>query len=44
MEVQGGAKQYIKYHANGKLYTIDELIDEGLIEDVTDLVKEGLIK
>ncbi|EPY2303453.1 TNT domain-containing protein [Clostridium sporogenes] len=40
----GGAKQYIKYNANGKLYTIDELIDEGLIEDVTDLVKEGLIK
>lgn len=41
---RGGAKQYIKYHANGKLYTIDELIDEGLIEDVTELVKEGLIK
>ncbi|ABR34789.1 hypothetical protein B0H69_005206 [Clostridium beijerinckii] len=41
---RGGARQFIKYHENGKLYSIDELIDEGYLEDVTDLVKEGLIK
>ena len=40
----GGDTQYIKYHSNGKLYIVNELVDEGLLEDITDLVKKGLIK
>jgi len=40
----GGATQYIKYHPNGEKYTVQELIDDGLLDDITDLVKEGFIK
>ncbi|URZ18357.1 TNT domain-containing protein [Clostridium felsineum] len=40
----GGAKQYIKYNEDGKIYTINELMDKGLIEDITDMVKKGLEK
>jgi predicted ribonuclease toxin of YeeF-YezG toxin-antitoxin module len=31
----GGGTQFLKYHDNGKMYTMDELIDEGLIIEVS---------
>ncbi|QGZ28302.1 glycohydrolase toxin TNT-related protein [Streptococcus ruminicola] len=37
----GGAKQFVKFKPNGDKYTIKELLDEGILEDVTDLVKQG---
>jgi predicted ribonuclease toxin of YeeF-YezG toxin-antitoxin module len=39
----GGATQYLKYHSNGELYTVQELIHDGLLDDITDLVEKGLI-
>ncbi|GAA0086270.1 hypothetical protein UT300007_27090 [Clostridium sp. CTA-7] len=39
----GGATQYLKYHSNGELYTVEELLHDGFLEDITDLVKKGLI-
>ena len=38
----GGATQYLKYHSNGDLYTVEELLHDGLLEDITDLVEKGL--
>jgi hypothetical protein len=38
----GGGTQFVKYHDNGKMYTIQELIDEDYIELVS--VKKGGIK
>ncbi|MBB6716841.1 TNT domain-containing protein, partial [Clostridium gasigenes] len=40
----GGATQYIKYHSNGDLYTVKELIENEFLDDITDLVEKGLIK
>ena len=39
----GGAIQYLKYHLNGKLYTVEELLHDGLLDDITDLVEKWLI-
>ena len=39
----GGATQYLKYNTNGDIYTVEELLKEGLLDDITDLVEEGLI-
>ena len=38
---KGGAKQFVKFKPNGDKYTIKELLDEGILEDITDLVKQG---
>jgi predicted ribonuclease toxin of YeeF-YezG toxin-antitoxin module len=38
----GGGTQYIKYHENGEMYTMDELIDEGFI--IQDSVRKGGIE
>jgi len=40
----GGETQYIRYHLNGGLYTVKGLLEEGSLEDITDLVEKGLIK
>jgi len=37
----GGADQFVKYKPDGSRYSIDELIDLGLLEDITDKVKSG---
>ncbi|MBE6050034.1 MAG: DUF4237 domain-containing protein [Clostridium sp.] len=39
-----GAEQFVKYKSNGGKYTIKELEDEGILEDITDLVESGEIK
>jgi len=38
----GGGTQYIKYHENGEAYSINELIDEGYIREVS--VRKGGLK
>lgn len=40
----GGAEQFVKYKPDGTKYTIKELEDAGILEDITDLVKKGEIK
>jgi hypothetical protein len=40
----GGAEQFVKYKPDGGKYTIKELEDAGILEDITDLVKKGEIK
>lgn len=40
----GGAEQFVKYKPDGSKYTIKELEDAGILEDITDLVKKGEIK
>ena len=37
----GGGEQFVKYKADGSKYSIQELLDEGLLEDITDKVKKG---
>lgn len=41
---EGGGTQFIKYKPDGNKYTIRELEDAGIIEDITDLVEKGVIK
>ena len=41
---EGGGTQFVKYKPDGTKYTIRELEDAGLIEDITDLVEEGVIR
>ena len=41
---KGGAEQFVKYKTDGTRYSIQELLDKGLIEDITDLVKKGEVK
>ena len=41
---EGGGTQVVKYKPDGTKYTIRELEDAGLIEDITDLVEEGVIR
>lgn len=40
---EGGAKQYVVYKPDGSKYTIKELEEAGIIEDVTELVNKGEI-
>lgn len=40
----GGAEQFVKYKSDGTKYTIKELVDEGILDDITDLVESGEIK
>jgi len=40
----GGGVQYIKYKTDGTRYTIQELLNLGFLEDITEKVKEGVIK
>ena len=40
----GGAEQFVKYKLDGTKYTIKELLDIGILDDVTDLVERGEIK
>ena len=40
----GGAEQFVKYKPDGTKYTIKELEDAGILEDITDLVKGGEVK
>ena len=40
----GGAEQFVKYKPDGSKYTIKELEDAGILEDITDLVEKGEIK
>ena len=39
----GGAEQFVKYKPDGSKYTIKELEDLGILEDITDLVEKGEI-
>ncbi|GKX28615.1 hypothetical protein SH1V18_10950 [Vallitalea longa] len=39
----GGADQFVKYKPDGTKYTIKELEDAGILEDITDLVERGEI-
>ena len=39
----GGAEQFVKYKSDGSKYTIKELEDLGILEDITDLVEKGEI-
>ena len=41
---EGGAEQFVKYKPDGSKYTIKELEDMGILEDITDLVEKGEIK
>ena len=40
---EGGAQQYVVYKPDGSKYTIKELEETGIIEDVTELVNKGEI-
>lgn len=40
---EGGAQQYVVYKPDGSKYTIKELEEAGIIEDVTELVNKGEI-
>lgn len=40
----GGAEQFVKYMPDGNKYSIHDLLDKDLLEDITDLVKRGDIK
>lgn len=40
----GGAEQFVKYKSDGSKYTVKELEDAGILEDITDLVEKGEIK
>ena len=40
----GGAEQFVKYKEDGSKYTIDELIKENKLEDITESVKDGRIE
>ncbi len=39
----GGGEQFVKYRPDGSKYTVKDLIDEGILEDITDEVEKGLI-
>jgi len=39
----GDAEQFVKYKPDGTKYTIKELEDMGILDDVTDFVKKGEI-
>ena len=39
----GGAEQFVKYKANGKMFSIEEMENEGFLIDITELVKKGEI-
>lgn len=41
---ESGAEQFVKYKPDGSKYTIKELEDMGILEDITDLVEKGEIK
>lgn len=40
----GGAMQFVKYKPDGNKFTIQEMLNMGLIEDVTEKVKKGVVK
>ena len=40
---EGGAQQYVVYKPDGSKYTIKELEEADIIEDVTELVNKGEI-
>ena len=40
----GVAEQFIKYKSDGRKYTVKELVDEGILDDITYLVESGEIK
>ena len=40
----GGAEQFVKYKSDGSKYTVKELEDIGILEDITDLVEKGKMK
>ena len=42
----GGAEQFVKYKPDSKKvkYTVQELENAGILEDITDLVEEGVIR
>lgn len=41
---EGGGEQFVKYKPDGSKYTIKELEDAGMLEDITDLVKRGEVR
>ena len=40
----GGAEQFVKYKPDGSKYTINEMLNDGILEDITDLVENGDVK
>lgn len=40
---EGGAEQFVKYKADGNKFKIEELIKEGFLIDITELVRKGEI-
>lgn len=40
----GGAEQFVIYKSDGSKYTVKELEDAGILEDITDLVEKGEIE
>lgn len=40
----GGGSQFVKYKPDGNKYSIQEMLNLGLLEDITEKVKKGVVK
>ena len=40
----GGAEQFVIYKSDGSKYTIKEMLNDGILEDITDLIENGDVK
>lgn len=41
---EGGGEQFLKYQSDGKKFSVQKLLDDGFLRDITDLVEKGVIK
>lgn len=42
-DLKGGGKQFLAYKPDGNRYTVQELLDAGILKDITVQVKKGEI-